>query len=163
MERNSIPNVYFEELEPLHLLCLNDKKTTLNGFYNGFSIECPTYMKQEEKNRRLREIKEMMTLMKGIKKKPDYDESELADLLRKINRTKSEFVTENKFFGYVGKEDNTFNYGREILKGSLDDSLNVPYKKYAVGVLSNSSFSIPSSPTSWNQELPEFISLCFQE
>ena len=133
MQRNSIPNVYFEELEPLNLLALNERMTTLNGFYNGFSIECPTYMKQEEKNRRLREIKEMMTTIKEIKKKPEYDESELGDLLRKINKTKSEFVTENKFFGYMSKDDNTFNYGREILKGSMDDSLAIPYKKYPVG------------------------------
>lgn len=132
LERNRIPNVFYEELEPLELLSLSERNTSSSGFYNGFTVECPTAQKRAEKNRRLSEIKTAMEKIKFIKQLPDYDEEELSDLLKTINRIKAEFMTENKFFGYKGKDEDAFNYGREVVKGSLDELNPPPYKRIAL-------------------------------
>lgn len=129
MERNRIPNVFYEELEILEIMGLSTRNTTGSGFYNGFTVECPTNEKRIEKNKRLFEIKHTMEKIKELKKQPNYDENELSELLRIINRIKAEFMTENKFFGYVGKEEDAFNYGRDVVKGSLDDKMILPYKR----------------------------------
>lgn len=130
LERNRISNVFYEELELLELMGSSNRNTTNSGFYNGFTVECPTSEKREEKNRRILQIKKAMDKIKDIKKKPDYDENELSEQLRLINRIKAEFMTELKFFGGAGKDADAFNYGREQVKGSLDEQLTLPYKRY---------------------------------
>ena len=51
-------------------------------------------------------------------------------MLRNINRIKAEFMTENKFFGTIGNDESAFNYGRDVVKGSMEDKLTLPYKRY---------------------------------
>lgn len=141
LQRNRIQNVFYEELEPLELLDLSTRSTTNSGFYNGFVVECPTTDKRQEKNQRLIDIKSIMDEIKDLKKTPNYDENELSDLLRKINTIKAEYMTENKFFGYQKKEDSGFNYGREVVKGCLDDKLEIPYSRIDL-------YQFPNSVTS---------------
>lgn len=130
IQRNKIPNVFYEELEPLQLIGLSQRSTTSSGFYNGFVVECPTEEKRLEKQRRTALIKSVMEEIKTLKSKPNYDENELSDLIRKISTIKMEFMTENKFFGGSALADNKFNYGREVIKGSFDEKMDLPYKKY---------------------------------
>lgn len=131
LQRNRIPNVFFEELELLNLMHLSEKSLTSSGFYNGFVVGCSTEEKRKEKERRMQTIIDTIGEIKDLKKKnPNYDENELNDLLRKINTEKAAFMTENKFFGYAGSSEQGFNYGREVLKGAFEEKMEVPYRRY---------------------------------
>lgn len=129
IQRNKIPNVFYEDLEPLELIGLSQRSTTTSGFYNGFVVECPTEEKRAEKLRRTAVIKSIMEQIKTLKSTPNYDENELSDLIRKISTIKMEYMTENKFFGGTAQGESKFNYGRDVLKGSYDEKMVLPYRK----------------------------------
>jgi hypothetical protein len=130
IQRNKIPNVFYEELEPLVLIGQSERSITTSGFYNGFIVECPTEEKRAEKLKRTALIKSTMEQIKTLKATPNYDENELSDLIRKISTIKMEFMTEDKFFGGGNSNDQKFNYGREVIKGSYEEKMELPYKKY---------------------------------
>lgn len=63
--------------------------------------------------------------MKELKQSPKQDDQLLADCIRNLRNIKRSYMTERKFFNYY--EDQTsrkdFDYGRKVIKGSLDDQI----------------------------------------
>lgn len=137
IDKSRIPNVYFEELEPLNLLGESHRAATESGFYNGFTLQCLNLHKKLEMNKRKSRILEFRQKIKELKSDPNYDENLLSNYITRIKIIQNEFVNENKFFDYNLNDDKeNFNYGRKIEKGNVDDSLKLPYKKlklYFVG------------------------------
>ena len=70
--------------------------------------------------------------MRELKLRTDQDEQLLADCIRNLRSIKNGYMTEKKFFSYHSDKSSKkdYDYGREVLKGSLDDRLELPYKKY---------------------------------
>ena len=141
LERSKLPNVYFEENEILNSQGQSLRSVTVNGIYNGFEIQSNVNEKKEEKNERKQEIMNLKSLLDKLDPNdPKYREKK-NKIRGNIRKIMVEFMTEKKFFGYknINNED-AFNYGREVIQGSLDDRLELPYKKMELRKIPNFSF-----------------------
>lgn len=84
LDKARIPNVFFEELEPLNLMGESHRSTTDSGFYNGFVLECRNIHKKIEMNKRKTQIIELRESIKELKKDANYDENLLGKFFLKV-------------------------------------------------------------------------------
>ncbi|MDQ7038177.1 MAG: hypothetical protein Q9N26_03125, partial [Aquificota bacterium] len=98
--------------------------------HNGFTITTNSLDKKKEKNERkikIKTIKEKIRKLKGEKK---YSEDKLRNFISEITKLKASYMTEKKFYKANSNKKDEFNYGREVIKTSLDARNVLPYQKF---------------------------------